>query len=85
MMRLQEIDEGNTQRLRRKLMNKIIKSFISSVAVAAASLMIANSAMAAKTLKIQLAVPTSSPRAPAIFVRLTPIGFDVRGDLLYRL
>ena len=66
MMRLQEIDEGNTQRLRRKLMNKIIKSFISSVAVAAASIMIANSAMAAKTLKIQLAVPTSSDEAKIV-------------------
>ena len=47
-------------------MNKIIKSFISSVAVAAASLMIANSAMAAKTLKIQLAVPTSSDEAKIV-------------------
>jgi TRAP-type mannitol/chloroaromatic compound transport system substrate-binding protein len=47
-------------------MNKIIKSFISSVAVAAASLMIANSAMASKTLKIQLAVPTSSDEAKIV-------------------
>ena len=47
-------------------MNKIIRSFISSVAVAAASLMIANSAMAAKTLKIQLAVPTSSDEAKIV-------------------
>ena len=47
-------------------MNKIIKSFISSVAVAAASLMIANSAMAAKTIKIQLAVPTSSDEAKIV-------------------
>ena len=47
-------------------MNKIIKSFASCVAVATASLMIANSALAAKTLKIQLAVPTSSDEAKIV-------------------
>ena len=47
-------------------MNKIMKSVISGVVAFTASAMIVSSASAAKTLKIQLAVPTTSDEAKIV-------------------